>query len=170
MANVNGTGLDAFSSTSSSLSFPFYHAARPALLPFISDKNLSLAITVIAYWASSLLFHLFDQKDLFLRYKIQESEEVKRRNKVTMYEVVRAVALQHVVQTLLGLVVLTEDPAEIFRDHGAEIAQTGVWVERALYVLLGAKWQSVVMEKCGLQLASWMYWWGVPLVQLFAAT
>jgi sphinganine C4-monooxygenase len=168
MANSTAT-LDTFPS-SSTVSFPWYHVPRPSLLQFISDKNLSVAVPVIVYWVYSLAFHFLDQTGLFSRYRIQESEEVTKRNRVTVYEVVRAVALQHLVQTLLGLLVLSEDPSEVFRDHGAEIARTGLWVQRAAYLLLGAKWESRLMQRYGVQLASWVYWWGVPIFQLFAAT
>uniref|UniRef100_A0A060TAL3 ARAD1D24838p n=1 Tax=Blastobotrys adeninivorans TaxID=409370 RepID=A0A060TAL3_BLAAD len=79
-----------------------YEAIRPSLLSWISDEKLALFLPIIAYWTSSLIFHAFDQYELMEKYRIHTPEELLKRNKCTVGEVVRAVLLQHFVQTMAG--------------------------------------------------------------------
>lgn len=96
---------------------------RPQLLPFISDKHLTLALPVIAYWVYSLFFHFLDMQTWpwLDKYRIHPPEEILKRNRVTRWEVVRDVFVQQIIQTLTGIVVLRTEPDEGFPDHNLAI-------------------------------------------------
>jgi len=98
---------------------------RPPLLPFISDKHLSLALPIIAYWLYSALFHFLDSQTWpFLdAYRIHPSEEVTRRNRVSRLQVVRAVLIQQLGQVLVGLVALHTEADEGIPDHALALRQ-----------------------------------------------
>ncbi|KAK9469571.1 fatty acid hydroxylase superfamily-domain-containing protein [Lipomyces arxii] len=76
---------------------------RDPLVSFMSDKYLSLLLTVAVYWVVSILFHLIDAYDLLPHYRIHTPEEVTSRNKVTVPEVVRDVVIQQIIQTFIGI-------------------------------------------------------------------
>lgn len=97
---------------------------RPPLLPFISDKHLSLAAPIIAYWIYSGFFHFLDcQTWSWLdKYRIHPPEEVAKRNRVTRWQVVRDVLVQQLGQVILGYIIMTMEPDETVQDHAAVIA------------------------------------------------
>ncbi|EEB86937.1 hypothetical protein MPER_15935, partial [Moniliophthora perniciosa FA553] len=70
----------------------------------IPDSTLTIASPVVAYWTLSLFYHFLDTRTWkwLDKYRIHESEEVTRKNRVTRWEVVKAVVFQQVLQTLLG--------------------------------------------------------------------
>ncbi len=72
------------------------------LLPGISDGLLAVLAPVIAYWTYATVFHIIDVYELAEKYRIHPSEEEESRNKVSLAEVLRDVALQHVIQTVVG--------------------------------------------------------------------
>lgn len=154
-------------------SYPFYYAPRASLLSWISDKDLSLLVPVVVYWAASLVFHLIDVSGLpfFERHRIHEPEEITKRNRVTVKAVIVAVAFQHAIQTALGLYWLDEAEAvkEAFADHNAALQRYAVWVSRAAFAALGPKYGTRALRSCGAEVTSWLYWWGVPIVQFFFA-
>lgn len=76
---------------------------RPDMLSWISDKHLALLAPVVVYWAISFFFHLLDVFQVFDRYRIHTTEELNK-NIVSVREVLRAVFLQHVIQTAAGLI------------------------------------------------------------------
>jgi sphinganine C4-monooxygenase len=98
---------------------------RPPLLPFISDKHLSLLLPIVAYWLYSLFFHFLDQQSWpsLARYRIHPPSEIAARNKVSRGEVVRAVLVQQLGQILVGLVFLAAEADELIPDHAAEIVK-----------------------------------------------
>ena len=51
----------------------------------------------------SLIFHLISTYNLFSKYRLHPPEEFKTRHRVTVGEVLRAIILQQVIQTALGL-------------------------------------------------------------------
>lgn len=78
---------------------------RPSLLPFISDGHLALLLPVVCYWTYSLFFHYLDTHDLFFKYRIHTPQELEKKNRCSVREVVRAVVVQHLIQTVVGLAV-----------------------------------------------------------------
>src|SRR5271169_5282209 len=98
---------------------------RPPLLPFISDKHLSLLLPIVAYWLYSLFFHFLDQQTWpsLARYRIHPPAEISSRNKVTRGAVVRAVVVQQLGQILVGLVFLAAEADEPLPNHDLAIAK-----------------------------------------------
>ncbi|KAK9246342.1 fatty acid hydroxylase superfamily-domain-containing protein [Lipomyces tetrasporus] len=106
---MNYSAADAF------LSAPppsFELLEQEPLLPFISDKYLSLILTVVIYWVVSIFFHVIDAFDLLPKYRIHPPEEVSSRNKVTVTEVIRDVLVQQLIQTITGIMLTYYDPPD----------------------------------------------------------
>ena len=93
--------------------------ARPPIFTFISDKHLSLALPIIAYWFYSAIFHFLDlQTWSFLqKYRIHAPEEVVKRNRVSRLQVVRDVFVQQLGQVIVGIIVLRTEADEGIPDH-----------------------------------------------------
>lgn len=100
-------------------SFGFMHYAKaPAinlrpkesLLPEMSDGVLALVAPVVAYWALSGIFHVIDTFHLAEKYRIHPSEEVAKRNKASRMHVFLEVILQHIIQTIVGLIFMHFEP------------------------------------------------------------
>jgi len=148
--------------------FPFYYADRPSLIPGVSDLHLSLAAPVLAYWLLSLFFHFLESSGLVDSYKIHDSEEMQKRNRVTPTEVVKAVFVQHVIQTVLGLAVLADENGLI--DHRQEMGTYARWVSLVTIKALGGRLGYKVLATYGEQLVQFVYWWAVPLAQFMWAS
>lgn len=163
----------ASSATTPLLQYPIYHFARAEVIPGVSDKYTSIFAPFLAYWVFSLFFHLLDtlQWPIFERHRIHESEEVKTRNMVTVRQVILAVFVQQAIQTLLGIVWLEDDDPSVgpFRDHVGDMVWYAGWMGKAAIVVLGESRGSEVLKLYGAEAVSWVYWWGVPIVQFFFA-
>lgn len=97
------------------------------LIPGVPDTLLALVLPIIAYWGVSLIFHLFDELDLFPQYRLHTPAEVLKRNHVSRWEVLRDVIIQQLVQTVFGLVITMFDPeAQV----GKEEYDVAVWAQR----------------------------------------
>lgn len=161
--------------TPTTLQAPFYHTLRPSLLSFISDKYLSVAVPVLVYWLLSLVFLALDNAQLpyFEKRRIHESPEVVKRNKATIGEVVRAVVVQHVIQTILGIVWFEDDETilrrEVYVDHVARMAGMAPKVANIVLMVLGPRSGEDLLLKHGEALVRWTYWWGYPIAQFFLA-
>lgn len=150
--------------------YPFYHAKRDQLVPGWSDGLTLLVAPVVVYWAYSLFFHLIDNLgwDCFERHRIHEPEEVKSKNRVTVPEVIRAVVIQQVIQTVTGWVFVV-GAAEPIVDAAADLNAWGVWLAHGAVSVLGTKRGGDLMARYGQQLAEGIYWWGVPAIQFVIA-
>ncbi|CAE6454823.1 unnamed protein product [Rhizoctonia solani] len=155
----------------SPLTYPWYHSSKPDLFDWISDKHLSLAAPVIAYWTLSLIFHAIDtfQPPFFEKYRLHESEEVKSRNLVSRADVIWAVFLQHIIQTGLGLVHLDESGSESSYDHGAGMRYWAPWVVRVVRLACGPLTAEHILDSYGQHLVHFTYWWFIPTVQFLFA-
>ncbi|KAL9934557.1 hypothetical protein V8E36_006332 [Tilletia maclaganii] len=156
------------------LRYPFYYAQRESLLPFISDKHLSLLAPLLIYWLVSLAYHTLDvlQLPFFEQYRLHEPEEVTKRNRVSVRQVVKMVLLQQVIQTVLGLVVLDGDEvshAQVFADHRAAMRALGQTLARLLSPLVGERKAVEALSAAGPDSIEFMYWWGVPVIQMWWA-
>ncbi|BDD57546.1 hypothetical protein MPDQ_007440 [Monascus purpureus] len=100
---------------------------RPPLLPPIPDNILALILPVVAYWSVSMIFYYIDTKDLFPQYRLHTPAELLKRNHVSRRDVVRDVILQHIIQTIAGLVVAYFDSTEY---TGKEEYDVAVWARR----------------------------------------
>lgn len=157
------------------LSPPIYHTFNPSLLSWISDKHLSLLAPVLVYWICSLTFHAIDTAKIpyFEKRRIHESPEVLSRNKATVMDVVKAVMVQQVIQTATGIVFLEGDEEifrrEVMRDHLGDMARLAPRVMSGVLLLLGKKTGEDLLKRHGASLVTWVYWWGIPIAQMFVA-
>ncbi|WVO13930.1 hypothetical protein L204_101555 [Cryptococcus depauperatus] len=171
--SYNTTLIEA--TTPVTLNAPFYHTTRPSLLSFISDKHLSLLAPVLAYWIYSFVFHFLDTAKFsyFEKRRIHDSPEMLARNKVTVPEVIKAVIVQHIIQTFLGIIWLEDDSViyerEILRDHLASMGKLTPWVVDGVLLLLGNRTGEQVLKTHGEALVQWTYWWGIPAFQMALA-
>ncbi|KAF8885039.1 hypothetical protein BD779DRAFT_1612046 [Infundibulicybe gibba] len=143
---------------------PFYYSHEHSLISGFSDHLLALAAPIFAYWSLSLFFHYLDISGWkwLERYRIHESAEVQSRNLVSRTHVVWAVLFQQLLQTLLGLVVLSEDGPAF--DHAVEMQRIGLMAQPFVAMLLGTQWSYMIPS-----LAYVVYWWAIPTFQFFAA-
>ncbi|CAE6394165.1 unnamed protein product [Rhizoctonia solani] len=155
----------------SPLTYPWYHSSKPDLLDWASDKHLSLAAPIIAYWVYSMFFHALDTLEMpfFEKYRIHESEEVKSRNLVSRIDVIKAVVLQHVIQTILGLVHLDGSGSESSYNHTAGMRYWAPWVVHVVRLACGPMTAENILESYGHQLVHFTYWWFIPGVQFMFA-
>ncbi|KIY72905.1 sphingosine hydroxylase [Cylindrobasidium torrendii FP15055 ss-10] len=141
---------------------PFYYTCRQRLIEDIPDIYVALAAPVLAYWGLSLVFHYMDTRDWkwLEKHRIHESAEVKSKNLVTRSQVVIAVVFQHLVQTLLGLVVLDDETA-FAPTHQASVNHIASVLAPAV--------RGLPLESRVHDLAYFVYWWALPSLQLFGA-
>lgn len=144
---------------------PVYIAARDEVVPGLSDKTLSIIAPVVTYWAFSLFFTLLDHLnwDCFERHRIHEPEEIKRKNRVSVREVLVAVIVQHVIQMGTAYVWFSEDEVQV--DHAADLNRWGVKVATAVMTVLGPKTGAQVMARYGEQMTGLVYWWAIPALR-----
>ncbi|KAF2396320.1 putative sphinganine hydroxylase Sur2 [Trichodelitschia bisporula] len=99
----------------------------PPLVPWISDKHLTLLLPIVAYWAVSMVFHVIDVYDLFPEYRLHTPAELLQRNHVSRWDVFRDVIVQQIIQTIFGIVMTTLEPADTY---GKEAYDVTVWAQR----------------------------------------
>jgi sphinganine C4-monooxygenase len=99
--------------------------SRPPIFTFISDKHLSLALPIIAYWFYSAIFHFLDLQTwpCLAKYRLHPPEEVLKRNRVTRWQVVRDVFVQQLGQIIVGVIVLRTEADEGLPDHSLALRQ-----------------------------------------------
>jgi len=150
---------------------PFYHTGRPALVSGIPDSILALVAPIVGYWVLSLFFHALDVSgwQWLDKYRIHESAEVKNRNLATRSEVVRAVLLQQAIQTMLGLVWVTEDVHKGAGSWRGEMEDVGTVFVRVVRFVLGRQLGGMVLRAAGADIVYFIYWWGIPVAQFCLA-
>ena len=162
--NSTTTFLDASQLHYLSAHTPVYYTPEVRLWAPLADHHLALAVIVIGYWALSILFHILDISDWkwLEKYRIHESEEVKARNLVTRAEVVRAVIVQQVIQTLVGLWWVEEKPTGGDVDHLANMLRMAPWLEYAVTWVLGEEAGAQLLANRGAEGLYTLYWWAIP--------
>ncbi|THH19230.1 hypothetical protein EW146_g1889 [Bondarzewia mesenterica] len=168
MASINSTGT-LFSQQHLWHEYPFYYVPRPSFFPGISDQALSLAAPVVAYWASSLLFHTFDISGWkwLDKYRIHDSAEVASRNLVTRTTVIWAVLFQQVIQTILGVFWMSAEDSSV--NPAAEMEQLAGVMARSAQVVLSDRAAEQWLKAEGARLVYLTYWWFIPAAQLLWA-
>ena len=155
------------------IQYPVYYVPRASLFSWISDKDFSLLVPIAIYWGMGMLFHLIDISGLpyFEKYRIHEPEEVKQRNRVTVRTVIIGVVFQQILQTGLGLYWLDEQESigEVFRDHRGELQVLATYVSKVAFALFGPSLGSKALRFGGAEATSWLYWWGIPIIQFLWA-
>ncbi|WFD34293.1 sphingolipid C4-monooxygenase [Malassezia cuniculi] len=146
-----------------------YYSDSPRAVSFLSDKYTSLAIPVVVYWVSSLSFHALDvlRPAFSEKYRIHEPAEVTRRNRVSMTRVIVMVILQHILQTVLGIIVLTDTAHNTTRrldvDPIGDVLRLGDRIQR----VIGYAAPSLATTDIATRVAIAMYWWMIPWMQLW---
>ncbi|BGP37868.1 Sphingolipid C4-hydroxylase sur2 [Rhodotorula kratochvilovae] len=145
---------------------PAYLVQRDELVPGLSDKVLSVVAPVVVYWVFSLFFHLLDSLgwECLERHRIHEPEEVKSKNRVTPREVVYAVIVQQVIQTVVGFLWLVGD--EDVADHAADLNAWGRTVAKVVVGLAGSRTGGEFMAKHGHRATELVYWWALPTLRM----
>ncbi|CAH7669296.1 fatty acid hydroxylase superfamily-domain-containing protein [Phakopsora pachyrhizi] len=158
----------------SNVKFPIYHFHRDSIIPQLSDPALALISPLFAYWAVSGFFTLLDHLQLpsVERYRIHEPEEVRKRNRVTPSEVIRAVVFQQFAQTVLGILYLDQSPPGwiVNRDYLSEMRSYAGVVSHLIRIILPPKHAFWVLTRYGESITQFSYWWAVPILQFLWAT
>ncbi len=94
---------------------------KPSLIEGIPDNILALIAPVVAYWTYSGFFYIIDTFEIAEKYRIHPPEEVASRNKASRIDVLKDVVLQHIIQTIVGLVVANFDPIQYTGDEEYQI-------------------------------------------------
>ena len=151
---------------------PWYYQPDPQLWSVMSDFWFSLFAPISAYWLFCSLFEIIDRADWerLKKYKIHESSEVMSRNRVTRGEVVFAVIVQQVIQVTLGYFWMdanakTGGPISTHIPQMEALAPT---ILRSLEALVGRRLAAYLWLHKAQDLVYYVYWWAIPLAQLFA--
>ncbi|KAG5645720.1 hypothetical protein DXG03_005415 [Asterophora parasitica] len=144
---------------------PFYYIYETRLIDSVPDHYLALAAPVVAYWSLSLVFHFLDISGWkwLDKYRIHDSAEVQSRNRATRSEVVWAVLLQQLIQTVLGLFWLN-DEAEA-ANHAESMQAIAGHLQPLVLSAVGQKEAGPVLA----DLVYYVYWWGIPTCQFLCA-
>jgi len=132
----------------------------------MSDTLLSIIVPVIVYWATSIPFDILDyvSPKFLVKYRINESPEVVLKNRVSKAGVVMTVISQQIIQTIMGLWWL-EESRNAVPDHCQIISQIQINLAWFAVHVLGVKSTVGLLSLSGPSFASWVYWWGIPILQ-----
>lgn len=146
--------------------YPFYYTNSDQIFTALSDKYTSIIAPVIGYWVFSLFFHFLDQLPSLDKYRIHPPSELVSKNKVSVSQVIKAVIIQQVVQTALGVLVL-DNVDEFMSDnqHLHAMATYSGYITFFLNLALGPSLTSSVFAHFGASITSFTYWWFVPAIQ-----
>lgn len=79
-----------------------------SLLDPWSDELLAIWVPIAVYWVQCTLFEILMRLEIpfFEKYRISSPEDRQKKNKVSFGKVLMMVALQHVVQIVLGIALM----------------------------------------------------------------
>lgn len=135
---------------------------RPSLVEGLPDGIAALIAPVVIYWLMSTFFLVIDHYELSEKYRLHPSEEELKKNKATFDDVLKDVALQHVIQSLVGFgfYCLDETPMT-----GFENFTMWQWKQKLPFlpcsVIYYAYWYGTSFAKIAvafLIIDSWQYW------------
>ncbi|GLB43434.1 putative fatty acid hydroxylase superfamily protein [Lyophyllum shimeji] len=144
---------------------PFYYSHKPTVIAAVPDQHLALAAPVLAYWSLSLFFHCLDISGWkwLEKYRIHDSAEVATRNRATRSQVIWAVLLQQVIQTVLGLFWLTNEAP--VANHQEKIRAIALQLQPLVELVVGTQNAHTLLP----DLAWTAYWWAIPTFQFLFA-
>lgn len=125
-----------------------------------SDEILALWVPIAAYWIYSTFFHFVMKAEIpyFEQYRIHTLGDMEKRNKVSMARVLGMVALQQVIQVVLGILVL----------HPVDPVRYAIEEEKSLTWYTGF-FLSFVSYPYASMMAKAVYWCIIPMVQFISA-
>jgi len=149
---------------------PFFYHDRARFFSFISDKYLSLAMPVLVYWGTCLWYHALDvwRPAWSEKYRLHPPAEVVKRNRVSMQRVIVMVIVQHLIQTLLGVLLMEDTPHSVLTGTRTDVDPVRD-VTHILSWLRGAHAYVQVQDVFLVRAAIALYWWGVPWLQFWFA-
>jgi len=149
---------------------PFYYADRADLLSPFPDKYLSIFVPVAVYWICAIPFDFLDwlSPACLEKYRIHDSAEVQAKNKVSKSAVIGTVLFQQVLQVLLGYWWL-EDDGNAKLNHPRSIQSILYFLTQLVSQILGSESTHHFANATGPLFASWLYWWGIPSLQILWA-
>ena len=155
-----------------SIVHPWYYSPNAQLWSVMSDFWLSLVGPIAAHWLFCALFEILDRADWewSKKYRIHESSEVTSRNRVTRRRVLAAVIIQQVIQITLGYFWMdtsakTGGPISA---HVPQMEAIGPTILCFLQALVGHRFAAYLWLHKAHHLVYFVYWWAIPLAQLFA--
>ncbi|OBZ88943.1 Sphingolipid C4-hydroxylase sur2 [Choanephora cucurbitarum] len=126
-----------------------------------SDEVLAVWLPIVAYWVYSIFWQVVMMAEwpFFEQYRIHTMGDMEKRNKVSLSRVLAMVVVQHIIQGVLGFLVLKPvDPMEYAL---AQEKQLNVWTGFFLSIFN--------RFELSFQLAQITQWVIVPLFQFFLA-
>ncbi|OBZ66389.1 Sphingolipid C4-hydroxylase SUR2 [Grifola frondosa] len=146
---------------------PFYYTPSTDVFSWLPDHLFSLAAPIVTYWIASIIFHALDISEWkwLAPYRIHESAEVKSRNLVTRTQVVRAVVLQQVVQTLIGFWWMEEKVSGAAVDHLGNMLALAPTLASVVKSILGQAGVQILDSRGAVALYT-IYWWAIPVGKL----
>ncbi|KDQ15450.1 hypothetical protein BOTBODRAFT_108776, partial [Botryobasidium botryosum FD-172 SS1] len=163
-----------YSITSSSLvpedplSYPFYSSPNLTLLPFVTDKTLSIFLPIICYWIFSLFFLFLDRSShpWLVARRIHESEEVKSRKLASPLNVALMVLFQQALQIAVSLVAVRNDDKSVWpSDHRLGMGFIAPYVTRAVFLIFGRSFGTSLLSAYGKAIIYHTYWYAIPVAQ-----
>lgn len=125
-----------------------------------SIVGLSSSCRFSAFWAAIDWLEI----PAIERHRLHEPEELKSRNRVTLGAVIKAVLVQHAIQTALGLLVLEQAvPKPV--PHDDRIAAYARAIHQLSTIAFGSRISRHLLAPRLDELASFAYWWAVPALQ-----
>ena len=155
----------------SSIPVPFYFVPRDNLIEGISDVVLSLLVHPVVFWIVCGAFDLLDHSGWkwIDRYRVHEPEEIKSRNLVTRWQVIRSVAWQQVVQTIAGLLVLEDVPGLSLAHCASELKSMESTLLNVSQLGFIPNLLASMLISNSKNIAYWIYWWVIPVFQFILA-
>lgn len=151
------------------LSYPLYYSQKSSLLPFVTDKTLSLFLPIICYWIFSGFYMLLDRSShpWLEAHRIHESAESKKsRNLASPLAVARSVLIQQALQIVVTLIAVKDDDKPIWpEDHRVGMSWIAPYVAKTVLFVLGPSPGSRALAAYGKPMVYFTYWYGVPILQ-----
>lgn len=150
------------------LSYPLYYSQQSTLLPFVTDKTLSLFLPIICYWLYSCFFAILDQLShpWLEAHRIHESVGSKSRNLATPLAVAQSVLTQQALQIVVTLIAVKDDDKPIWPDdHRIGMGWVAPYVAKLVLFFLGQSYGTQVLATYGKSLVYMAYWYGIPAAQ-----
>ncbi|CAO3658872.1 unnamed protein product [Umbelopsis ramanniana] len=135
----------------------------------MSDEALAVVMPIFAYWIYSIAFHFIMEAEIpfFEKYRIHTLEEMETKNKVSLFEVLRMVFVQQILQTILGIMVLpSEEPTAFDHQFMLQIYEENLYRYLAPMLAFG---QPYITDELLQWLAYAAYWIVIPALQFFVA-
>lgn len=175
MMAFNQTAASIVSSYSAdALGYPWYHSDRLQFIPGCPDSRLALALPIVAYWVTSLIYHALDCSGWkwIDKYRVQTTEDASKKNLATRTMVITTVFKMQAFQAALGAIwqIFFKNKNVIFKgiNHTVELQKVGTFLVKWLTKAAGEKVATGIMADHGAELAYVVYWYAGPVVRLGA--